>query len=121
MVCLSVAGCVDSESTQSSFSDLHIVEQPVPVIAQLGSRVTLDCRAAGEQNLRYQWCKVDAPDGMQEIFTSDRSALIIYSLSCYNSGRYICKVSGASGATVTTDEVEITVTGLDSCSGLCDG
>lgn len=107
-------GCIDSGSTQGSH--LHIVKQPVSVIASLSSRVTLDCSAAGEQNLRYQWCKVDAPDGMQEIFNSDRSALIIYSLSHYNSGRYICKVSAPSGATVTTDEVEITVTDGDSCS-----
>lgn len=110
---------VSCEYPSNSVSELHIVQQPSSIAAQLGSRVTLACSAEGDGKLRYQWCKVDAPEGMQEIFNSDKSALVLYSLSRYNGGKYVCKVTGTGGAKISTNEVEITVLEKDSSSSKC--
>ena len=109
-------GSLDSKSLPNTDSDVHIVEQPVSVAAQLGNRVTLSCRAEGPGKLTYQWSKVDAPHGMQELFSSNRSALILYSLSHYNCGKYVCKVTGADKAMATTDPAEVTILEEDAYS-----
>jgi hypothetical protein len=85
-----------------------ITQQPEDSIACLGSNVSIDCKATGDEPLFYQWLFEGADVTGDNVEGIETSTLQITGITLSQAGTYTCMVYNNCGS-IITDEAEVTV------------